>query len=134
MALIDPYKDYLAAGVSFSPLSETATPQLAYGVFGEDRRPLLPFIDTGLIYCGDLTLFKYFYRVRFGGSGKLYVRAMVENTEVQRGSVVLSEDPYQASIFRLPRGCAGYGLRLQLVGLAWMRYFAIEWDPVGGVE
>jgi hypothetical protein len=109
-----------------------------YATFNEDpHRQLLPFIDTDLIYpgdnnqMGDPSLLRYFYGVRFGGSGKLYVRALVDATEVARGYVTLAEDPNQASIFHLPDGAAGYGLRLQLVGLAWMRYFYIDWDPVG---
>lgn len=138
MVLADPYEDYLKAGTSFSRLAPAANTQLVYAVFNEDRRPLLPMVDTGLIYPGangqDPSLLKYFYRVRFGGSGRLYIRAMVDNTEVQRGYVTLSEDPYQASIFHLPKGCAGYGIRLQMVGIAWWRYYDIEWDPVAGAQ
>ena len=99
---------------------------------------MAPMVDTGLIYPGpngqqDPSLLKYFNLIKFGGSGKLYIRAMVDNTEIQRGYVTLSEDAYQASIFRLPKGCAGYGIRLQMVGIAWWRYFKIEWDPVAEV-
>jgi hypothetical protein len=106
------------------------TPQTVYGTFNEDRRQMMSFVDTGIVFCGDPSLLKYFYRVRFGGSGKIYVRALVDNTEVKRGYVTLSEDPNQASVFHLPRGCAGYGLRLQLAGIAWWRYYEIEWDAV----
>lgn len=140
MALIDPYEDYLTASTSFQRLAAPVATQLVYGVFNEDRRPLIPMVDTGLIYPGlsssdgsqrqDPSLLKYFNSVRFGGRGKLYIRAMVDNTEVQRGYVTLAEDAYQASVFRLPKGCAGYGLRLQMVGIAWWRYFEIDWDPV----
>ena len=137
MTLIDPYQDYLTASTSFSRLAAPANSQLVYGVFNEDRRPLIPMVDTGLMYPGpngaDPSLLKYFNSVRFGGKGKLYIRAMVDNAEVQRGYVTLSEDAYQASIFRLPKGCAGYGIRLQMVGIAWWRYFEIEWDPVAEV-
>jgi len=137
MPVLDPYDAYLAAGTSFSRLAPlSGTNKTVYGTFNEDRRTLLPFVDTGMVYpgpgnaMGDPSLLKYFYSVRFGGSGKLYIRAMVDDTEVQRGFVTLSEDPYQASVFHLPRGCAGYGLRLQWVGLAWWRYYEISWDPV----
>jgi hypothetical protein len=135
MSILDPYEDYLKAGTSFSRLEPHTSTQLVYAVFNEDRRPLLPMVDTGLIYPGldgqqDPTLLKYFYRVRFGGTGKLYIRAMVDNTEVQRGYVTLSEDAYQASTLRLPRGCAGYGFRLQMVGIATWRYYEMDWDPV----
>ena len=89
MTLTDPYQDYLAASVGFSRLAETGSTQLVYATFNEDRRPLVPFVDTGLIYCGDPTLLKVFSGVRFGGTGKIYIRAMVDNTEVQdRKSVV----------------------------------------------
>jgi len=130
MAIVDAYEAYLTAGTSFSRLAPEDTTTLVYALFDEGRSPLLPMIDTGLLYCKDPSLLKYFYKVRFGGSGKLYIRAMVDNTEVCRGHVVLSEDPNQASLFRLPRGCSGYGLRLQLVGIAWLRYYEIIWDPV----
>jgi hypothetical protein len=134
MTLIDPYQDYLIASTRFQDLAAPALTQLAYGVFNEDRRPLCPMVDTGLMYPGlqgsDPSLLKYFHEIRFGGSGKLFIRAMVDNAEVQRGYVTLSEDAYQASSFRLPKGMAGYGLRLQLVGIAWWRYFEIMWDPV----
>ena len=123
------YEDYLKAGTSFDRLSVTGTTGVSYGRFNGDRRPMLPMVDTGLIYCGDPGLLKRFYGIRFGGGGKIYVRAMVENTEVSRGYVTLSEDAYQSSVYRLPRGCAGFGLRLQLVGIAWWRYFEIDWDP-----
>jgi hypothetical protein len=132
MPIVDQYQDYLTAGTDFERLVGTGTTQLVYGVFNEDLRPLLPFVDTGLVYCEDPSLLKYFHKVRFGGKGKIYVRAMVDNTEVQRGWVTLSEDPNQASIFHLPRGCAGYGLRLQLAGIAWWRYYEIIWDPATG--
>lgn len=129
--IVDPYEPYLAAGTSFSRLAPTgATGSLVYGVFNEDRRPLLPFIDTSLVYCGNVDLLKYFEKVKFGGKGKLFIRAMVDDTEVQRGYVTLSEDPNQASIFHLPRGAAGYGLRLQICGIAWLRYYEIIWNPV----
>lgn len=130
MSLIDPYQDYLEACSTFNRLAPPDDTALVYGVFNEDQRPMMPFVDTGLVYCGEPQLLKYFYRVRFGGSGKLYIRAMVEDTEVARGHVTLSEDPYQASVFRLPRGTAGYGLRLQMTGIAWWRYYDIEWDAV----
>ena len=137
LTLIDPYEAYVAAGTSFSRLAPQGNQtKLVYATFDEGRRTLLPFVDTGLIYpgqggkMGDPSLARYFQGVRFGGSGKLYIRAMVDNTEVQRGYVTLSEDAWQASYFHLPRGCAGYGIRLQIVGLAWWRYFEIEWDPI----
>ena len=134
MAIVDAYEDYLTAGTSFKRLAPSASTGVVYGIFNEDRRPLLPFVDTGLVYCGDPSLLKYFHKIRFGGKGKIYIRAMVDNTEVARGWVVLSEDPNQASIFRLPRGTAGYGLRLQLAGVAWWRYYEIIWDPVGKAD
>jgi hypothetical protein len=130
MPLVDPYEPYLTAGTSFARLAPSSGTRLVYGLFNEDPRPMLPFVDTGLVYCKNPELLKYFKHVRFGGTGKLYIRAMVDNTEVQRGWVVLSDDPNQASTFRLPKGTAGYGLRLQLAGIAWWRYYDITWDPV----
>jgi hypothetical protein len=76
-------------------------------------------------------MLRYFNGVRFGGSGKLFIMASVDNDVVAQGSVVLSEDAYQASIFRLPVGTAGYGIRLRMTGIAWWRYFEIMWEPVG---
>jgi hypothetical protein len=134
MTLVDPYEAYLTAGTSFARLAPSDSTQLVYARFNEDRRPLLPMVDTGLIYCQRPDLMKYFKWVRFGGRGKLYIRAMIDDTEVQRGWVVLSEDPNQASVFKLPKGSAGYGLRLQLTGISWWRYFDIEWDPVSPQE
>ena len=136
MALVDQYQDYLAAGTSFARLvgSTGATAATSYATFNEGRFPLLPAVDTGLIFCGAPYLLKYFNTVRFGGSGKLYIRAMIDNTEVARGFVTLSEGPNQSNIFRIPRGKAGYGLRLQMVGIAAWRYYDIDWDPVGRQE
>ena len=135
--LIDPFEAYVAAGTSFTRLSPQGnSTQLVYATFDEGQQTLLPFVDTGLIYpgvagqMGDPSLLRYFYAVRFGGFGKLYIRAMVENTEVQRGYVEMVEDATQASVFKLPKGTAGFGIRLQIVGLAWWRYFEIDWDPV----
>lgn len=132
MTLVDPYPAYLTAGTTFSRMSNPAANKtLVYGTFDEDKRQLLPMVDTDLIYPGgDVSLLKYFYGLRFGGEGTLFIRALVDKVEVARGYVVLSEDAYQASCFNLPRGCAGYGIRLQLVGLAWWRYFYLDWDPV----
>ena len=137
MALIDPYDSYIAAGTSFSRLAPQGTgTQLVYATFNEGRRTLLPFVDTGLMYpgqggaMGDPALFRYFYGIRFGGAGKLYLRVMVDNRESSRGFVTLVEDTYGSNYMRLPRGEAGYGIRLQIVGLAWWRYFEIDWDPV----
>jgi hypothetical protein len=131
--VLDQYQSYLSAGTSFSRLTATtgATAATVYAVFGEDTRPLLPMVDTDLIFCDTPYLLKYFHSVRFGGRGKLYVRALADGTEVARGWVTLSEDPNQANIFHFPRGTAGYGIRLQLVGIASWRYYEIEWDPVG---
>lgn len=137
MIMIDVYQDYLTAAAAFQRLAPpSGDPVLAYGLFGRDQRELVPFVDTGLFYpgenhqSGDPTMLKYFNAIRFGGEGKLFLRVMVDKTEKARGFVTLSEDPYQASLFRLPQGTAGYGLRLQMVGLAWWRYLEVMWEPV----
>ena len=138
LAIVDPYPAYLAAGTQFQRMSPpSGTTALAYATFNEDpHRQLMPFVDTDLIYpgennlMGDPSQLRRFYGVRFGGAGKLFIRALVDQVEVARGYVTLAEDPNQASIFRLPYGSAGYGLRLQMAGLAWWRYFYIDWDPV----
>ena len=137
VALVDPYPAYLTAGTGFQRMAPLGTgTQLVYATFDEDPRQLLPFVDTGLIYPaeggqqGDPSLCRYFNFIRFGGAGKLYARVFVDSSVVQQGFVTLAEDSNQASILHLPRGTAGFGIRLQLVGLAWWRYFAIDWDPV----
>lgn len=136
MPIIDPYADYLAAGTSFSRMVSGVTGVTGvYGIFNEDRRPLLPFVDTGLVYPGpggqqDPSLLKYFNKIRFGGRGKVYVRAMVDGTEVQRGYATLSEDPNHADFFKFPIGTCGYGIQLQIVGIAWWRFYEILWEPV----
>jgi hypothetical protein len=137
MAFLDVYPDYLTAGTRFQRMATPGAPLgLGYATFNEDpHRQLLPFVDTDLMYPGvdgpgDPAMLRRFYGVRFAGAGKLWVRALVDDTEVARGYVTLAEDPNQASIFHLPNGTAGYGLRLQIVGLAWWRLFYIEWDPV----
>jgi hypothetical protein len=140
--LVDGYPAYLTAGTRFQRMAPpSGTTALGYATFNEDpHRQLLPFVDTDLMYpgdnnqVGDPSLLRYFYQVRFGGAGKLFVRALVDETEVARGYLTMAEDSNQASIFHLPDGTAGYGLRLQLIGLAWWRYFYIDWDPVGEVQ
>jgi len=135
--MIDVYQDYLSAGTGWERLvPPSGVPALAYGLFNQGDRPLLPFVDTGLFYpgenqqTGDPTLLKYFNAIRFGGEGRLFVRALVDKTEVERGYVTLTDDPFQASLFKLPQGTAGYGLRLQITGLAWWRYLEVLWEPV----
>lgn len=136
MALLDPYQNYLTAGTSFARLApfddgnNDYPSKNVYGLFNEGRDPLLPFVDTGLIFCGNPSVLKYFNEVKFSGNGKIYVRALVDSTEVARGYTILSQDPNIANVFRLPRGTAGYGLRLQLTGIAWWRHFEINWDEV----
>ena len=137
MPLLDPYDAYVAAGTTFSRMAPQGTgTQIVYGTFDEGRRTLLPFVDTGLIYPGrgqaqgDPKQFRYFQGIEFGGAGTLFIRALIDDTEVARGFVVLEQDAYQANYMHLPRGSAGYGLRLQICGLAWWRYFSIDWDPV----
>ena len=137
MPLIDPYDAYVAAGTTFSRMAPQGTgTQKVYGTFDEGRRTLLPFVDTGLIYpgkgtqMGDPALFRYFNGIEFGGQGTLFVRAYIDQTRVAKGFVVMEQDAYQANYFHLPRGSAGYGIRLQICGLAWWRYFSIDWDPV----
>jgi len=137
MTLVDPYPAYLTAGTTWSLMGNPgSTTQLVYATFNEDRRPLLPFVDTDLIYPGenntqgDPSTLRYFSGIRFGGEGQLFVRALIDNTEVARGYAILSEDAYQASCFNLPKGVAGYGIRLQITGIAWWRYFYIDWAPV----
>lgn len=131
------YQSYLSAGTTFSRMVPPSGSQvLLYGKFDQSRDPLLPYVDTGLIYpgengaIGDPSMLRYFNGVRFGGSGKLFIRAIIDNTVVCTGSVVLEEDAYQASIFRFPSDAAGYGVRLQMTGIAWWRYFEILWEPV----
>lgn len=139
--ILDPYEAYLTASTSFQRMPvQGSSAKTAYGFFDEDRRPLVPMIDTGIMYPGhggqpgDPSLLKYMYRVRFGGSGKIYIRAMVDDTEVQRGFVTLVDDANQANIFRLPQGTAGYGIRLLMSGIAWWRYFEVDWSPVAETE
>lgn len=133
--LVDPYQAYLSAGTGFGSLANPGSGnQTVYATFDEDRRQLLPFVDTDLIYPGpnnqpgDPSALRYFYGVRFLGSGTLYVRAYADQTLVQTGYVVAAEDPNQASVFNLPQGTGGYGLRLQWTGLGWMRMYIIDWD------
>ena len=143
LSLIDPYEPYITAGTQFARMSAPsgATGQMVYARFGEGPRPLLAFVDTGLVYpgnnnqMGDPSLLRYFYGVKFGGKGTLYLRAFVDDVLVQQGYVTLEEDAFQASYLNMPRGGAvGYGLRLQISGLAWWRYYEIDWDPVQGGE
>lgn len=132
MGVQDIYQSYLSAGTSFQRLTPpSGNPALVYGLFNQDtQRPLLPFIDTGDLFPGGPHLLKFFNSIRFGGGGKIYVRALVDDSVVAQGYVTLAEDAYQASVFRFPQGTAGYKVRLQMPGVAWWRYFDIEWDPV----
>jgi hypothetical protein len=136
VSVVDQYQSYLAAGTSFARLAPPVdtVPKKVYGTFNEDQRDLLFAIDTGPIFCDTPYLMKYFHVVRFSGSGKIYIRALVDQTEVARGWVVLSEDPSQSNLFRLPRGTSGYSLRLQMAGIAKWRFYDIEWDPVAPGE
>lgn len=132
--MIDLYQPYLAAGTSFQPMGYPAGSQaVVYGKFNMDRRPLLPFVDTGLVHCGAPSQLKAFNSVRFGGAGSLFVRVLIDDTYLCTAQLVLSEDAYQANVLSLPNGTAGYGIRLQMAGVAWWRYFDIDWDPVKGV-
>ena len=134
---VDAYQAYLSAGTTFGELAPQGSGTgIVYGTFnGDSKRQLLPFVDTDLVYpgangqMGDPGLLRYFYGVRFLGSGTLFVRAFTDKTLVQTGYVTLDEDPNQASIFKLPNGTAGYGLRLQWCGLATMRMYILDWDP-----
>lgn len=134
----DLYQSYLSAGTGFNRLATPSGSQvLLYGKFNQGQDQLLPYVDTGVIYpgeggqIGDPAMLRFFNSVRFGGSGTLYIRALVDDVPIASGSVVLAEDPFQASIFRLPVGEAvGYGIRLQMTGLAWWRYFEVMWEPV----
>jgi len=137
LSLVDPYEPYVAAQTSFSRLApQGPSTQLVYATFGEGQRVLVPFVDTGIVYpgvggqMGDPALLRYIWGIRFGGQGTLFVRALVDEVEVQRGYVVLEEDATQASYFQLPNGTAGYGIQLQITGSAWWRYYQIDWDPV----
>ena len=130
-ATVDLYQTYLAAGTAFQRMVAPAgVPVVIYGQFNRDRRPLLPFVDTGLIHCGAPSQLKAFNSIRFGGSGTLFVRVLVDDSYLCMAQLVLSEDAYQANVLSLPNGTAGYGIRLQLAGVAWWRYFDIDWDPV----
>lgn len=128
---IDLYQSYLTAGTTFQKLVPPAGDAvLAYGQFNQDRRELLPFVDTGLLYCGDPSGLKFFNSITFGGEGTLFLRVMVDNTYIANARLVLSQDAYQANVLTLPDGTAGFGIRLHMTGLAWWRYFDIDWDPV----
>ncbi len=127
----DVYQQYLVAQTSRDRLAHAYNTTVAYGQFDEGRDFMPQFVDTGPIFCGAPGALKRFRQVTFGGNGKLYIRAIVDNKEAATGYVILSEGPAQANIFRLPRGTAGYAIQLQISGLGWWRFFEIDFDPIG---
>jgi hypothetical protein len=137
-SLVDTYQDYLAAGTSFSRLAPAGTGrQTVYALFNQDRRDLLPFVDTGLIYpgegeqIGDPSLARSFDSIHFSGGGTLFVNVWIDQTLLSRDvRVVLAEDAWQAALLKLPEGTAGFGIRLQMTGLAWIRLIKFDWDPL----
>jgi len=140
MSLVDSYQAYLTAGTTFTRLLPTGTGrQMVYALFNQGSYQLLPFVDTGVMYPGDGTqmgdpsTLREFDTIRFGGAGTLFLNVWVDDTLILQGAkVVLAEDPYQASTLSLPSGTAGFGIRLQIAGLAWIRWFKINWEPLGG--
>lgn len=134
MAVYDQYSDYLAAATTFQRLVAPtgATGVTVYATFNDSARPMLPMEDSGPISCDSPYLLKYFDHIRFSGKGKIYIRALVDEIEVARGYVTLSEGPTDENIFKLPDGTAGYSIRLQMVGIAIRRYYDIMWEAVSG--
>lgn len=115
---------------------EYQQPGVFVALLEEGDFDLAPVVDSGDISCGHPYIEKFFRSLRFVGKGTLFVRVFVDDAEVAKGHVELTEDHTAPRYFNLPRGLAGMRIRVLWSGTGHtLQYYDVEWDfvsPQGG--
>lgn len=74
---------------------------------------------------------KAFDHVAFHGDGKAFVRVWLDGRLAAEGTVIMTQSPSRTRNFRLPRGCKGYTIAVEMCGLFELDALEFDFEVVG---